>query len=45
MGPCRNVLGELKAAVEENGMTMGASTHRVEHWFFMGHGKQFDSDI
>lgn len=45
MGPCRNVLGELKAAVEENGLTMGASTHRVEHWFFMGHGMQFESDI
>ena len=45
MGPCRNVLGELKEAVEARGMTLGASTHRVEHWFFMGHGKQFDSDI
>jgi len=45
MGPCRNVLGELKEAVEARGMTLGASTHRVEHWFFMGHGKDFDSDI
>lgn len=45
MGPCRNVLGELKAAVEKRGMTLGASTHRMEHWFFMGHGKEFDSDI
>lgn len=45
MGPCRNVLGELKEAVEKRGMTLGASSHRVEHWFFMGHGKEFDSDI
>ena len=45
MGPCRNVLGELKEAVEKRGMTLGASTHRVEHWFFMSHGKEFDSDI
>ena len=45
MGPCRNVLGELKEAVEKRGMTLGASTHRVEHWFFMGHGKEFDSDV
>ena len=45
MGPCRNVLGELKEAVEKRGMTLGASTHRVEHWFFMGHGKDFESDI
>ena len=45
MGPKRDVLGELKAAFAENGMQTGASTHRVEHWFFMGHGKEFDSDI
>ena len=45
MGPKRNVLGELKEVIEENGMTVGASSHRVEHWFFMGHGKEFDSDI
>lgn len=45
MGPKRNVLGELKEAIEGNGMVMGTSTHRAEHWFFMGHGKEFDSDI
>lgn len=45
MGPCRDVLGELKKSVEAHGMTLGASSHRVEHWFFMGHGKEFDSDI
>lgn len=45
MGPERNVLGELKKACEEQGMTIGASTHRFEHWFFMSHGKEFDSDI
>lgn len=45
MGPKRNVLGELKEAVEKRGMTLGTSTHRVEHWFFMGHGREFDSDI
>ena len=45
MGPQRDVLGELKESFEKRGMTLGASSHRVEHWFFMGHGKQFDSDI
>lgn len=45
MGPKRNVLGELKKSFEARGMTLGASSHRVEHWFFMGHGKEFDSDI
>jgi alpha-L-fucosidase len=45
MGPKRDVLGELGKALEEKGITNGASSHRVEHWFFMGHGKDFDSDI
>ena len=45
MGPCRDVLGELKESFGRQGMLTGASTHRIEHWFFMGHGKQFDSDI
>jgi len=44
-GPCRNVLGELGEAVRAEGMVLGASTHRIEHWFFLGHGKQFDSDV
>ena len=45
MGPHRDVLGELAAACREKGLVMGCSSHRVEHWFFMGHGKEFDSDI
>ena len=45
MGPHRDVLGELGAACRARGMTLGASSHRAEHWFFMGHGREFDSDI
>lgn len=45
MGPHRDVLGELKAACEERGMTVGASSHRIEHWFFLCNGKKFESDI
>ena len=45
MGPCRDVLGELKESCEKRGITLGASTHRVEHWFFMSHGLEFESDI
>ncbi len=45
MGPKRDVLGELKESCGRLGMQVGASSHRVEHWFFMGHGKEFDSDI
>ena len=45
MGPLRDVLGELAKSCREKGIEAGASTHRAEHWFFMGHGKKFDSDI
>ena len=45
MGPCRDVMGDLLRAADRAGMTIGASTHRVEHWWFMSHGKEFDSDI
>lgn len=45
MGPKRDVLGELKKALEEEGITFCTSSHRAEHWFFMGHGKEFDSDM
>ncbi|MGM9550761.1 MAG: alpha-L-fucosidase [Clostridia bacterium] len=45
MGPGRNVLGELYDAFDKKGLVKGVSSHRVEHWFFLGHGKEFDSDI
>lgn len=45
MGPKRDVLKELSQAAERNGIRFGASSHRIEHWFFMGHGREFDSDI
>jgi len=45
MGPKRDVLGELTEAFKNHGLQNGASSHRIEHWFFMGHGKDFDSDI
>lgn len=45
MGPKRDVLGELKTAFEKRGLEFGVSSHRVEHWFFMSHGKEFESDI
>ena len=45
MGPKRDVLGELTKECQKRGMVNGASSHRAEHWFFMGHGREFDSDI
>ncbi len=45
MGPRRDVLGELGAAVRRAGMVLGASSHRAEHWWFMNGGTAFDSDV
>ncbi|MCR5451384.1 MAG: alpha-L-fucosidase [Lachnospiraceae bacterium] len=45
MGPHRDIIGELKDACERNDMNMGTSSHRMEHWFFFDHGREFDSDI
>ncbi len=45
MGPCRDVLGELSETARRHGIVNCASTHRIEHWFFMGHGREFESDI
>lgn len=45
MGPKRDVLGDLFGEFKKEGLISGASNHRVEHWFFMGHGRDFDSDI
>lgn len=45
MGPKKDIVGELTEEMKAQGLVNGASTHRIEHWFFMGHGRQFDSDI
>lgn len=45
MGPKRDILGELKEAFAKEGLLFCTSSHRAEHWFFMSHGKRFDSDI
>jgi alpha-L-fucosidase len=45
MGPCRDLLGELVAAVRRAWMVAGASSHRAEHWFYMNGGTRFDSDV
>ena len=45
MGPCRDVLGELSEACRAKDLILGASSHRAEHWFFMGGGREFPSDV
>lgn len=45
MGPKRDIIGELADAVRQQGMVFGVSSHRAEHWWFMGEGMNFDSDV
>ena len=45
MGPHRDIMGDLLLESEKAGLIRGASSHRVEHWWFMGNGKTFDSDV
>ena len=45
MGPKRDVIGELTGEARRQGLDWGVSTHRIEHWFFMGGGRAFESDI
>ncbi|MGB7285123.1 MAG: alpha-L-fucosidase [Candidatus Acidiferrum sp.] len=45
MGPHRDVIGELAKAVRAEGLHFGASSHRVEHNFFLGVGRSVTSDI
>jgi alpha-L-fucosidase len=45
MGPHRDVIGDLAKAVRAEGLHFGASSHRVEHNFFLGVGRSTPSDI
>lgn len=45
MGPHRDIIGDLCKEAEEHDIMFCTSSHRAEHWFFMSHGKDFDSDI
>lgn len=45
MGPHRDILRELRAAAIAHDLHFTTSNHRAEHWWFMGHGREFASDI
>lgn len=45
MGPCRDIVGELKSACNKNDLIFCASSHRAEHYFFLNMGRTFDSDV
>ena len=45
MGPHRDIIGDLAKAVRAEGLHFGASSHRVEHNFFLGVGRTIPSDV
>ncbi len=45
MGPHRDLVGNLAKAIRAEGLHLGASSHRIEHDWFMDGGRQIDSDV
>jgi alpha-L-fucosidase len=45
MGPQRDLAGEVANAVRAEGLHLGASSHRIEHDWFLGEGRKQDSDV
>jgi alpha-L-fucosidase len=45
MGPHRDVVGELVDAVRTEGLHVGASSHRIEHDWFLDGGRKQESDV
>jgi alpha-L-fucosidase len=45
MGPHRDLVGELATAVRAQGMHLGASSHRIEHDWFLDGGRKQASDV
>ncbi len=45
MGPKKDIVGLLKQEVEQRDMVLTASSHRVEHYWFMEGGRMFESDF
>ena len=45
MGPHRDVLAELSAAIRGAGLHFGLSSHRAEHNYYYGEGRSIRSDV
>ncbi len=45
MGPHRDLVGDLEKAVRAQGLYFGASSHRIEHDWFMDGGRSIASDV
>ena len=44
-GPKKDIIAELEKSAKEYGIHFGVSSHRFEHWWFLGNGRAFGSDI
>ncbi|MCT9819333.1 alpha-L-fucosidase [Microbacterium sp. W1N] len=45
VGPHRDVFGELAEACRRLSLTVGASSHRLENWFYYAAGRDLASDV
>jgi alpha-L-fucosidase len=45
IGPKRDLIGDLAAAVRAEGLVFGVSSHRIENWWFYNGGRQAPSDV
>src|SRR5258708_22748063 len=45
VGPKRDIVGDLAKAIRKQGLVLGVSSHRAEHWWFFDGGRRFDSDL
>src|SRR5579859_6617522 len=45
MGPKRDLVGDLAKAVRAEGLHLGASSHRIEHDWFLDGGREQPSDV
>jgi alpha-L-fucosidase len=45
MGPHRDIIGELERATRSHNLHFGVSSHRAEHWWWYGPGRNFPSDV
>ncbi len=45
MGPRRDLAGEIALAVRAEGLHLGASSHRIEHDWFLDEGRKENSDV
>ncbi|MBP5554330.1 MAG: alpha-L-fucosidase [Lachnospiraceae bacterium] len=44
-GPRKDIDALLEESAKKHGIRFGISSHRFEHWWFLGNGRKFESDI